>query len=195
MLPLISGIAAGFATWAISNSVLTALEKIKGEGSLIEAVLKLWKNPIMAAAVAVGIIVARFVSLYQNSEKFRKGLERVRALVYLAAEGFRQGWNISLTDGKLGESIEYLKESISNLGQSILNLLPESWQEGITSAFDSISKVVKKLDVEVWVLVTTLAGIGLIVSGHPVAGLAVIGFEAISVAVRGLGSENQKTAF
>lgn len=195
LLPLISGIAAGFATWAISNSVLTALKKIKGEGSLIEAVLKLWKNPIMAAAVAVGIIVARFVSLYQNSEKFRKGLERVRALVYLAAEGFKQGWNISLTDGKLGESIEYLKESLSNLGQSILNLLPESWQEGITSAFDSISKVVKKLDLDVWDLVTTLAGIGLIVSGHPVAGLAVIGFEAISVAVRGLGSENQKTAF
>lgn len=195
LLPLISGIAAGFATWAISNSVITALEKIKGEGSLIEAVLKLWKNPIMAAAVAVGIIVARFVSLYQNSEKFRKGLERVRALVYLAAEGFRQGWNISLTDGKLGESIEYLKESLSNLGQSILNLLPESWQEGITSAFDSISKVVKKLDLDVWDLVTTLAGIGLIVSGHPVAGLAVIGFEAISLAVRGLGSENQKTAF
>lgn len=195
LLPLISGIAAGFATWAISNSVLTALEKIKGEGSLIEAVLKLWKNPIMAAAVAVGIIVARFVSLYQNSEKFRKGLERVRALVYLAAEGFKQGWNISLTDGKLGESIEYLKESLSNLGQSILNLLPESWQEGITSAFDSISKVVKKLDLDVWDLVTTLAGIGLVVSGHPVAGLAVIGFESISVAVRGLGSENQKTAF
>lgn len=195
LLPLISGIAAGFATWAISNAVLTALEKIKGEGSLIEAVLKLWKNPIMAAAVAVGIIVARFVSLYQNSEKFRKGLERVRALVYLAAEGFKQGWNISLTDGKLGESIEYLKESLSNLGQSILNLLPESWQEGITSAFDSISKVVKNLDLDVWDLVTTLAGIGLIVSGHPVAGLAVIGFEAISVAVRGLGSENQKTAF
>jgi hypothetical protein len=195
LLPLVSGIAAGFATWAISNAVLTALEKIKGEGSLIEAVLKLWKNPIMAAAVAVGIIVARFVSLYQNSEKFRKGLERVRALVYLAAEGFKQGWNISLTDGKLGESIEYLKESLSNLGQSILNLLPKSWQEGITSAFDTISKVVKKLDLDVWDLVTTLAGIGLIVSGHPVAGLAVIGFEAISVAVRGLGSENQKTAF
>lgn len=195
LLPLVSGIAAGFATWAISNAVLTALEKIKGEGSLIEAVLKLWKNPIMAAAVAVGIIVARFVSLYQNSEKFRKGLERVRALVYLAAEGFKQGWNISLTDGKLGESIEYLKESLFNLGQSILNLLPESWQEGITSAFDSISKVVKNLDLDVWDLVTTLAGIGLIVSGHPVAGLAVIGFEAISVAVRGLGSENQKTAF
>ena len=195
LLPLVSGIAAGFATWAISNAVLTALEKIKGEGSLIEAVLKLWKNPIMAAAIAVGIIVARFVSLYQNSEKFRKGLERVRALVYLAAEGFKQGWNISLTDGKLGESIEYLKESLSSLGQSILNLLPESWQKGITSAFDSISKVVKKLDLDVWDLVTTLAGIGLIVSGHPVAGLAVIGFEAISVAVRGLGSENQKTAF
>lgn len=195
LLPLVSGIAAGFATWAISNAVLTALEKIKGEGSLIEAVLKLWKNPIMAAAVAVGIIVARFVSLYQNSEKFRKGLERVRALVYLAAEGFKQGWNISLTDGKLGESLEYLKESLSNLGQSILNLLPESWQEGITSAFDSVSKVVKKLDLDVGDLMTTFASFALFKTGHPLAGLAVISFEAISVAVRKLGSENQKTAF
>lgn len=195
LLPLISGIAAGFATWAISNSVLTALEKIKGEGSLIEAVLKLWKNPIMAAAVAVGIIVARFVSLYQNSEKFRKGLERVRALVYLAAEGFKQGWNISLTDGKLGQSIEYLKESLSNLGQSILNLLPESWQEGITSAFNTVSKVVKKLDLDVGDLMTTFAGFALFKTGHPLASLAVISFEAISVAVRKLGSENQKTAF
>lgn len=195
LLPLISGIAAGFATWAISNSVLTALEKIKGEGSLIEAVLKLWKSPIMAAAVAVGIIVARFVSLYQNSEKFRKGLERVRALVYLAAEGFKQGWNISLTDGKLGESIEYLKESLSNLGQSILNLLPESWQEGITSAFNTVSKVVKKLDLDVGDLMTTFAGFALFKTGHPLASLAVISFEAISVAVRKLGSENQKTAF
>ena len=195
LLPLISGIAAGFATWAISNSVLTALEKIKGEGSLIEAVLKLWKNPIMAAAVAVGIIVARFVSLYQSSEHFRKGLERVRALIYLAAEGFKQGWNISLTDGKLGESLEYLKESLSNLGQSILNLLPESWQEGITSAFDTISKVVKKLDLDVGDLLTTFAGFALFKTGHPLASLAVISFEAISVAVRALGSENQKTAF
>ena len=195
LLPLISGIAAGFATWAISNAVLTALEKIKGEGSLIEAVLKLWKNPIMAAAVAVGIIVARFVSLYQNSENFRKGLERVRALVYLAAEGFKQGWNISLTDGKLGESIEYLKESLFNLGQSILNLLPESWQEGITSAFDTISKVVKNLDLDVGDLMTTFASFALFKTGHPLASLAVISFEAISVAVRKLGSENQKTAF
>jgi hypothetical protein len=195
LLPLVSGIAAGFATWAISNAVLTALEKIKGEGSLIEAVLKLWKNPIMAAAVAVGIIVARFVSLYQNSEKFRKGLERVRSLVYLAAEGFKQGWNISLTDGKLEESIEYLKESLSNLGQSILNLLPKSWQEGITFAFDTISKVVKKLDFDVGDLMTTFASFALFKTGHPLASLAVISFEAISVAVRKLGSENQKTAF
>ena len=195
LLPLISGIAAGFATWAISNAVLTALEKIKGEGTLIEAVLKLWKNPIMAAAVAVGIIVARFVSLYQNSEKFRKGLERVRALVYLAAEGFKQGWNISLTDGKLGESIEYLKESLSNLRQSILNLLPESWQEGITSAFDTISKAVKNLDLDVGDLMTTFASFALFKTGHPLASLAVISFEAISIAVRKLGSENQKTAF
>lgn len=193
--PLIAGISAGFATWAIGNALLEALNKIKGDGSLIEGILKLWKSPIMGAAAAVGIMVARFVDLYQNSEAFRKGLERVRAMIYLAAEGLRQGWNISLTDGKLGESIKYLKESFSNLKQVIWNLIPESWQEGISSAFKTISNVVKGLDLDVGDLITTLMGIGLIVSGHPVAGLAVLGFEAITVAVRGLGSESQKESF
>lgn len=195
LAPLIAGISAGFATWAIGNALLEALNKIKGDGSLIEGILKLWKSPIMGAAVAVGIMVARFVDLYQNSEAFRKGLERVRAMIYLAAEGLRQGWNISLTDGKLGESIKYLKESFSNLKQVIWNLIPESWQEGISSAFKTISDVVKDLDLDVGDLITTLMGIGLIVSGHPVAGLAVLGFETITVAVRGLGSESQKEAF
>ena len=195
LAPLIAGISAGFATWAIGNALLEALNKIKGDGTLIEGILKLWKSPIMGAAVAVGIMVARFVDLYQNSEAFRKGLERVRAMIYLAAEGLRQGWNISLTDGKLGESIKYLKESFSNLKQVIWNLIPESWQEGISSAFKTISDVVKDLDLDVGDLITTLMGIGLIVSGHPVAGLAVLGFEAITVAVRGLGSESQKEAF
>lgn len=195
LAPLVAGIAAGFATWAIGNALMDALSKIKGDGTLIEGILKLWKSPIMGAAVAVGIMVARFVDLYQNSEAFRKGLERVRAMIYLAAEGLRQGWNISLTDGKLGESIKYLKESFSNLKQIIWNLIPESWQDGISSAFKTISDVVKDLDLDVGDLITTLMGIGLIVSGHPVAGLAVLGFEAITVAVRGLGSESQKEAF
>lgn len=195
LAPLIAGISAGFATWAIGNALLEALNKIKGDGSLIEGILKLWKSPIMGAAVAVGIMVARFVDLYQNSEAFRKGLERIRAMIYLAAEGLRQGWNISLTDGKLGESIKYLKESFSNLKQVIWNLIPESWQEGISSSFKTISDVVKDLDLDVGDLITTLMGIGLIVSGHPVAGLAVLGFEAITVAVRGLGSESQKESF
>jgi uncharacterized protein YoxC/soluble cytochrome b562 len=195
LAPLVAGIAAGFATWAIGNALMDALSKIKGDGTLIEGILKLWKSPIMGAAVAVGIMVARFVDLYQNSEAFRKGLERVRAMIYLAAEGLRQGWNISLTDGKLGESIKYLKESFSNLKQVIWNLIPESWQEGISSAFKTISDVVKDLDLDVGDLITTLMGIGLIVSGHPVAGLAVLGFEAITVAVRGLGSESQKESF
>lgn len=195
LAPLVAGIAAGFATWAIGNALMDALSKIKGDGTLIEGILKLWKSPIMGAAVAVGIMVARFVDLYQNSEAFRKGLERVQAMIYLATEGLRQGWNISLTDGKLGESIKYLKESFSNLKQVIWNLIPESWQEGISSAFETISDVVKDLDLDVGDLITTLMGIGLIVSGHPVAGLAVLGFEAITVAVRGLGSESQKEAF
>lgn len=184
LAPLVAGIAAGFATWAIGNALLEALNKIKGDGSLIEGILRLWKSPIMGAAVAAAIMAARFVDLYQNSEDFRKGLQRIVDLVYLAKLGFQQGWGQSLTDGKLGESIKELKESLSGLKETFLNLLP-----------DEIREKVKQLDLDLGDLAVTLAGIGLMISGHPVAGLAVLGFEAITVAVRALGSESEADAF
>lgn len=153
-------------------------------------------NPELAViAGTVALIVWRFADLYQNSEKFRIGLQRIKDLIELAALGFSQGWNISLTEGKLGQSIEHLKESIKTLAQQILDLLPDEWKESASNAFETIRQVVKKLDLDLGDLALTLAGIGLIISGHPVAGLAVIGFEAVSVAIRGLGSESEKESF
>ena len=153
-------------------------------------------NPELAViAGTVALIVWRFVDLYQNSEKFRIGLQRIKDLIELAALGFSQGWNISLTEGKLGQSIEHLKESIKILAQQILDLLPDEWKESASNAFETIRQVVKKLDLDLGDLALTLIGIGLIISGHPVAGLAVIGFEAVSVAIRGLGSESEKESF
>ena len=88
-----------------------------------------------------------------------------------------------------------MKESIKTLAQQILDLLPEEWKESASNAFETIRQVVKKLDLDLGDLALTLIGIGLIISGHPVAGLSVIGFEAVSVAIRGLGSESEKESF
>lgn len=202
LLPIIAGVAAGFAAWKIADFLFSQLNNVHGLAyKLGQVVGELRKklglvNPELAViAGTVALIVWRFVDLYQNSEKFRIGLQRIKDLIELAALGFSQGWNISLTEGKLGQSIEHLKESIKILAQQILDLLPDEWKESASNAFETIRRVVKKLDLDLGDLALTLAGIGLIISGHPVAGLAVIGFEAVSVAIRGLGSESEKESF
>lgn len=202
LLPIIAGVAAGFAAWKIADFLFSQLNNVHGLAYKLGRVVgELRKklglvNPELAViAGTVALIVWRFVDLYQNSEKFRIGLQRIKDLIELAALGFSQGWNISLTEGKLGQSIEHLKESIKILAQQILDLLPDEWKESASNAFETIRQVVKKLDLDLGDLALTLIGIGLIISGHPVAGLAVIGFEAVSVAIRGLGSESEKESF
>lgn len=202
LLPIIAGVAAGFAAWKIADFLFSQLNNVHGLAyKLGQIVGELRKklglvNPELAViAGTVALIVWRFADLYQNSEKFRIGLQRIKDLIELAALGFSQGWNISLTEGKLGQSIEHLKESIKTLAQQILDLLPDEWKESASNAFETIRQVVKKLDLDLGDLALTLAGIGLIISGHPVAGLAVIGFEAVSVAIRGLRSESEKESF
>ena len=195
LAPIVAAIGAGFAAWAIENALLTALKDTHDWAYKLGKIVGGLNPELLLVAGTVALIVGRFVQLYQNSENFRQGLARIKDLIYLAGLGFTQGWNISLTDGKLGESIKWLKEALSNLGQAIWNLIPEEWQGKISTAFETIQKVVKDLDLDLGDLVMTLIGIGLTISGHPVAGLAVLGFEAVSVAVRGLGSESEAEAF
>ena len=195
LAPIVAAIGAGFAAWAIGNALLTALKDTHDWAYKLGKIVGGLNPELLLVAGTVALIVGRFVQLYQNSENFRQGLARIKDLIYLAGLGFTQGWNISLTDGKLGESIKWLKEALSNLGQAIWNLIPEEWQGKISTAFETIQKVVKDLDLDLGDLVMTLIGIGLTISGHPVAGLAVLGFEAVSVAVRGLGSESEAEAF
>lgn len=195
LAPIVAAIGAGFAAWAIGNALLTALKDTHDWAYKLGKIVGGLNPELLLVAGTVALIVGRFVQLYQNSENFRQGLARIKDLIYLAGLGFTQGWNISLTDGKLGESIKWLKEALSNLGQAIWNLIPEEWRGKISTAFETIQKVVKDLDLDLGDLVMTLIGIGLTISGHPVAGLAVLGFEAVSVAVRGLGSESEAEAF
>lgn len=195
LAPIVAAIGAGFAAWTIGNALLTALKDTHDWAYKLGKIVGGLNPELLLVAGTVALIVGRFVQLYQNSENFRQGLARIKDLIYLAGLGFTQGWNISLTDGKLGESIKWLKEALSDLGQAIWNLIPEEWQGKISTAFETIQKVVKDLDLDLGDLVMTLIGIGLTISGHPVAGLAVLGFEAVSVAVRSLGSESEAEAF
>lgn len=176
LLPIIAGVAAGFAAWEISTALLTALETISTKGGLIKAIFA-GINPVVAMITAAfALATARVVELWQNSEAFRKGIERVRDILKAIKDGFTNGFMSSFTDGKLGDAINHLKESFNNLKETIWNLLPESVQK----AFSEFSKFVEKLNLDFTDLVVTIASLN---SLNPVLLL----FEAITVALRALG--------
>lgn len=176
LLPIIAGVAAGFAAWEISTALLTALETVSTKGGLIKAIFA-GINPVVAMiAVAFALAAARLTELYQNSEAFRKGIERVRDILKSIKEGFVNGFMSSFTDGKLGEAINHLKESFENLKETIWNLLPESVQK----AFSEFSEFVEKLNLDFTDLAVTIVALN---SLNPVLLL----FEAFTVVLRALG--------
>lgn len=176
LLPIIAGVAAGFAAWEISTALLTALETVSTKGGLIKAIFA-GINPVVAMiAVAFALAAARLTELYQNSEAFRKGIERVRDILKSIKEGFVDGFMSSFTDGKLGEAINHLKESFENLKETIWNLLPESVQK----AFSEFSEFVEKLNLDFTDLAVTIVALN---SLNPVLLL----FEAFTVVLRALG--------
>lgn len=176
LLPIIAGVAAGFAAWEISTALLTALETVSTKGGLIKAIFA-GINPVVAMiAVAFALAAARLTELYQNSEAFRKGIERVRDILKSIKEGFVDGFMSSFTDGKLGEAINHLKESFENLKETIWNLLPESVQK----AFSGFSEFVEKLNLDFTDLAVTIVALN---SLNPILLL----FEAFTVVLRALG--------
>lgn len=176
LLPIIAGVAAGFAAWEISTALLTALETVSTKGGLIKAIFA-GINPVVAMiAVAFALAAARLTELYQNSEAFRKGIERVRDILKSIKEGFVNGFMSSFTDGKLGEAINHLKESFENLKETIWNLLPESVQK----ALSEFSEFVEKLNLDFTDLAVTIVALN---SLNPVLLL----FEAFTVVLRALG--------
>lgn len=176
LLPIIAGVAAGFAAWEISTALLTALETVSTKGGLIKAIFA-GINPVVAMiAAAFALAAARLTELYQNSEAFRKGIERVRDILKSIKEGFVNGFMSSFTDGKLGEAINHLKESFENLKETIWNLLPESVQK----ALSEFSEFVEKLNLDFTDLAVTIVALN---SLNPVLLL----FEAFTVVLRALG--------
>lgn len=176
LLPIIAGVAAGFAAWEISTALLTALETVSTKAGLIKAIFA-GINPVVAMiAVAFALAAARLTELYQNSEAFRKGIERVRDILKSIKEGFVNGFMSSFTDGKLGEAINHLKESFENLKETIWNLLPESVQK----ALSEFSEFVEKLNLDFTDLAVTIVALN---SLNPVLLL----FEAFTVVLRALG--------
>lgn len=205
VLPLIAGIGAAFLAWKVPNLVVSGLDKVRSVMDLIMGIknkmsMKMHVNALpgqseipglLAVSIAVAVIAAQFTNLLLNSEKFRDGLKDGFEIIKASAAGFLDG---------LIEGLQPAKEALIELKNNILDMLPDDVKEGIKNFFEktlpdvinrfktAFGAAIEELDLNLGDLITTAVGLGLLLTpGGQIAGMAVLGFEAISIAVRGLG--------
>ena len=190
LLPAVAAIGTAFALWKISNSLVPGINtvlQLVGALSGNMAVLTPMATQMLAALKFAGVVaviavmVARFADLYQNSENFRTGLERIGIIGTTIFEGLKT----VLSD---------VWENLKLFGLSILDMLPESWRDGILAFFGKMQEWIGLLGLDWKDLALTIAGIALLfVPGGQLVGGALLAFEGISVAIRGLGLMSDET--
>lgn len=205
VLPLIAGIGAAFLAWKVPNLVVSGLDKVRSVMDLIMGIknkmsMKMHVNALpgqseipglLAVSIAVAVIAAQFTNLLLNSEKFRDGLKDGFEIIKASAAGFLDG---------LIEGLQPAKEALIELKNNILDMIPDDVKEGIKNFFEktlpdvinffktAVGAAIEELDLNLGDLITTAVGLGLLFTpGGQIAGMAVLGFESISIAVRGLG--------
>lgn len=215
LLPLITSIAAGLAAWKIAMGLFKQLAELKkklqelqvlsklnvamnGLGTVLANVGLILSNlmkvapTILGWSIVIGIIVGRFVYLYQTSESFRKGLERTKEI-------FKGILTV------VGDVFKAVGKVLYDIGSGIWNYLIKPFLEfiGIDTSrieeeFANFFRMIKdwlgKLDIDFGDLGITIAGLALLfVPGGQLFGGALLAFEGISVALRALGGVSDET--
>lgn len=226
LLTLAGAVGLAFGAWKVSKLFLSGLSTAKlitdflFNGFLImagqlenigksgQAILKVVEpiakffgissGSVIAIAAAAVIIAIRFAELYATSEKFRQGLENLWEIAKAGFEGFMNG---------IAPGVEAAIGMFQDLGQEILDMLPDDLREKVVTFFsETFPKLIEDLDLDLWDLILTIGGVAaLFIPGGQLVGGAILGFELISLAVRGLGGvsdqelsemeRNFKTAF
>lgn len=114
------------------------------------------------------IIVARLIDLLLHSENFRKGLSGILTVLKDIA---------SFVGGALKTAF----------GDAFTNFAKAFESVKLTETFKELQWWVKVLDLDLGDLGVTLAGIGLLLAGFTPYGAVLLAFEAITLAVRGIG--------
>ncbi|MEG1683712.1 MAG: hypothetical protein RR295_07770 [Oscillospiraceae bacterium] len=150
-------------------------------GALTASAVALSHALKFAGVIAVlATMVWRFNDLWDKSEKFRTGVERIWQ-VFSGAFGFAR---TVLSD---------IGTELKNMGIHLLNLLPESVKKNVITAFKNFEDWAKTLDLDFADLAITIAGIGLLfVPGGQVLGVALLAFEGITIAIRELGGISEE---
>lgn len=215
LLPLITSIAAGLAAWKIAMGLFKQLAELKKKlqelqvlsklnvamnglstvlanvGLILSNLMKVAPT-ILGWSIVIGIIVGRFVYLYQTSESFRKGLERTKEI-------FKGILTV------VGDVFKAVGKVLYDIGSGIWNYLIKPFLEfiGIDTSrieeeFANFFRMIKdwlgKLDIDFGDLGITIAGLALLfIPGGQLFGGALLAFEGISVALRALGGVSDET--
>jgi phage-related protein len=215
LLPLITSIAAGLAAWKISMGLFKQLAELKkklqelqvlsklnvamnGLGTVLSNVGLILSNlmkvapTILGWSIVIGIIVGRFVYLYQTSETFRKGLERTKeifkGILTVVIDVFKAVGRV-LYDIGSGIWNNLLKPFLEFIGIDTSRI-----EEEFANFFKTIKDWLGKLNIDFGDLGITIAGIALLfIPGGQLFGGALLAFEGISVALRALGGVSDET--
>lgn len=215
LLPLITSIAAGLAAWKIAMGLFKQLAELKkklqelqvlsklnvamnGLGTVLSNVGLILSNlmkvapTILGWSIVIGIIVGRFVYLYQTSESFRKGLERTKeifkGILTVVSDVFKAVGKV-LYDIGSGIWNHLLKPFLEFIGIDTSRI-----EEEFANFFRMIKDWLGKLNIDFGDLGITIAGIALLfIPGGQLFGGALLAFEGISVALRALGGVSDET--
>lgn len=215
LLPLITSIAAGLAAWKISMGLFKQLAELKKKlqelqvlsrlslklhrfrevlsniGLILAELMKVAPT-ILGWSIVIGIIVGRFVYLYQTSETFRKGLERTKeifkGILTVVSDVFKAVGRV-LYDIGSGIWNHLLKPFLEFIGIDTSRI-----EEEFANFFKMIKDWLGKLNIDFGDLGITIAGIALLfIPGGQLFGGALLAFEGISVALRALGGVSDET--
>lgn len=153
---------AAFATWKISAPVVRSIETVRE--SLNGIGKSVGDGKLLLAVAVVATLSARFLELYKNSESFRTGLERIGKIGAAVFEG-------------IGEAAGRVEENFSG------------FVERFSPIIEPIKEFFSGLEIDLMDLALIVAGfVTFLLPGGKLVGAALLGFEAITLAVRALGS-------
>lgn len=199
ILKLVGAVGAGMGAWKIGNSVLkllTGSSAVEALGGAFKALFGVITDPtavgpaaesakaflkadvgkaaamagtIAGIAAIVALIVWRTADLAQNSERFQKGIETI----WGGLKGF-VGWLTGTATPAVGNFLS--------------NLIPPEVKAAVEGFFNWISPLVDALDLDFADLAITIGGALLLLNPATAPfGVAILIFEGITLAVRGLG--------
>ena len=194
LLGVVVAVGGAFALWKISSSLMGGLNTMyqllgfmMGRVTVLtSSASSLLSSLKLAGVVAViATMIARFIELYDSSEKFRTGLQRVGEIA-MGVFGF------------VGTILQTCLDAIKEIGIHILDFLPPAVRKDILWFFGEMSGLIAALDLDWKDLAITIAGIGLLfLPGGQLLGAALLCFEGITLALRALGgvSDEEWSAF